>query len=111
MIRFLDLSISDKEERNRLVKAFQSHLDSGMLIIKDVPTLFENKLANICGRKFAVGVNTGTDALVLALRLLDLPSCSKILTSPFSWIASASSIKLAGHCPVFIDVDDTLQMD
>ena len=111
MIRFLDLSISDKDEKNMLLKAFESHLDSGMLIIKDAPTLFEKKLANICERKFAVGVNTGTDALVLAIRLLDLPLESKILTSPFSWIASSSSIKLAGHCPVFIDIDDTLQMD
>ena len=92
MIRFLDLSISDKDEKNMLLKAFESHLDSGMLIIKDAPTLFEKKLANICERKFAVGVNTGTDSLVLAIRLLDLPLESKILTSPFSWIASSSSI-------------------
>ena len=47
----------------------------------------------------------------IALKLLDLPKGSNIITSPFSWIASASSIKLAGHNPIFLDVDEFLQLD
>ena len=111
MIRFLDLAIDEKSEKDRLIQVFNSHLSSGRFITKDEHSEFEKKFADFINRKFCVGVNTGTDALVLALRLLNLPKGSNIITSPFSWVASATSIKLAGYNPIFLDVDEYLQLD
>ena len=63
------------------------------------------------GRRHAVAVKTGTDALVLAIKLLELPMKSYILTTSFSWLATSSAIKLAGHTPLFVDTDEMLNMD
>ena len=111
MIRFLDLSIDDAEEKKLLTAAFVDHLESGQFIAKDTYSEFEKEMSRRINRKHCVGVNSGTDALIIAIKLLNLPKNSKIITSSFSWIASATSIKLAGHEPVFIGIDESLQID
>ena len=63
------------------------------------------------GRNYCVGVKTGTDALTIGIRLLGLDPGKRIVTTPFSWIASTSSIILAGCTPVYADIGDDLQID
>jgi dTDP-4-amino-4,6-dideoxygalactose transaminase len=111
LIKFLDLSVKDPEESKELKDAFAHHLESGRFIISDNGDRFETEFAHLIGRKFCIGINTGTDALTIGLRLLDLPLGSKIITSPFSWVASATSILLAGLTPIFLDIGDDLQLD
>jgi aminotransferase EvaB len=110
-VRFLDLSVRDQDERHELEAVFAEHLISGQFIISDISNSFESVFAKKVGRKYCIGVNSGTDALTIGMRLLNLPINSKVLTSPLSWIASSTSILNAGLLPEFIDIDDSLQID
>jgi dTDP-4-amino-4,6-dideoxygalactose transaminase len=109
--RFLDLHIADGEEKQRLSQAFESHLCSGEFIEGESLKNFEKNFSAIHEKKYCIGVKTGTDALVLALRAMKLPLESKVLTTPFSWIASSTAILLAGLHPIFCGIGDDLNMD
>jgi len=110
-VRFLDLSIRSSEERLLLHECLDKHLTSGRWIIPDSESEFEHSFKSIHSRSFGVGVNSGTQSLQLTLELLDLTPKSKVLTSCFSWLATASSISLAGHIPIFLDTDQYLNID
>jgi len=110
-IRFLDLRITDREEREAIHSVVDAHMSSGRFIISDNGSEFESDFAAAVGRKFCVGVNSGTDALIIGLRLLNLPAGGRVITSPFSWIASSTSIELNELKPLFVDVDRSLQID
>lgn len=111
LIKFLDLSVVSPNEKRDLHSVLDSHLNTGKFILSDEGEDFEFEFSKFHNRLFGVGTNSGTDALVLAIRLLDLPASSEIATSVFSWLASGSAILLAGHRPVFIDVFDNLQVN
>jgi len=110
-IPYLDLSISDEEERNELLKAIERVLKHGRLILGPEVLEIEKKLAEYCGRKYAVGVASGTDALFLALRALNIGIGDEIITNAYSWIATANTIYMAGATPVFADVLSDLTID
>jgi len=75
-------------------------------------TEFENKMADYIGVKYAVAVNSGTSALHLILRALDIKEGDEVITTPFSFIASANSILFDNAKPVFVDIDPvTLNID
>jgi len=110
-IRFLDLSIKDEEEECELSSAFSNHLKSGRFLISDAGETFEEEFATLHNRSFCIGVNTGTDALTIGIRLLGLAPKSYVITTPFSWIASTSCLLLNNLQPLFVDIDDKLQID
>jgi dTDP-4-amino-4,6-dideoxygalactose transaminase len=103
--RFLDLKVVG-DERLDLLRAIESVMDSGMLVMGPSVEEFEVKIANLCQRKFAIGVGSGTDALFTGLRALDLSSEDEIITTSMSWIATANAIVMAGARPVFADVNE-----
>lgn len=111
MKRFLDLHISKSSERDRLLEKFKEHLDSGVFIEGEELLNFEKKFATIHNKQYCVGVKTGTDALVLALKALKLPPGSKVITTPFSWIASSTAILMAGLKPLFCNIGKDLNID
>jgi dTDP-4-amino-4,6-dideoxygalactose transaminase len=80
-------------------------LDSGVYIGGPEVLAFEHELASYLGVRACVGVNSGTDALVIALRALELEPGDEVLVPAFGFIASAEAVSLAGGVPVFVDID------
>ena len=110
-VPFLDLRITDDSERRRLLAAIERVFLHGRLI--NGPELFdlEEQIAEFCGRKYAVGTNSGTDALYLALKCLGIGAGDEVITTSLSWIATANAIALTGALPVFADIRDDLNID
>jgi dTDP-4-amino-4,6-dideoxygalactose transaminase len=72
---------------------------------------FEKRFADFCGTKYALGVANGTDALFLSMKGLGIGSGDEVITAPNSFLASASSIAIAGATPVFADVREDFNLD
>lgn len=66
---------------------------------------FEEKFASYTGKKFAIGVNSCTDALFLALKYFDIKPGDEVITTPMSFIATADAIEYCGAKPIFVDVE------
>lgn len=86
-------------------------LDSGAFILGQEVSDFEQAFAALCGTKHALGVANGTDALFLSLMALGIGKGDEVITAPNSFLASASSIVLAGATPVFADVLNDFNLD
>ena len=72
---------------------------------------FENKFANLIGTKFAVGVNSGTDAIKLSLKVLNVGPGDEVITAANTFVATVGAITEIGAIPVFVDCDDTFCMN
>ena len=110
-VRFLDLSVSDPTHKAQLLEAVDKVLTHGRINLGPELVQFEERLAEFCQKKYAVGVSSGTDALYLALRSLDIGLGDEVITTPMSWIATLNSIVLCGATPVFVDVKDDLNIN
>ncbi|MCW6035921.1 DegT/DnrJ/EryC1/StrS family aminotransferase [Spirulina subsalsa FACHB-351] len=80
-------------------------LRSGRYIGGAAVSHFEQVFAQYTGTEYSVGCNSGTDALYLALRVLNIGTGDEVITSPFTFIATAEVISLLGAKPVFVDID------
>lgn len=110
-IPFVNLAAQHEPLREQLLLAVNDVLQSGQFILSEVVQRFEQQFAALCGVKYAVGVNSGTDALVLALRVLEIGPGDEVITVPNSFVATASSIMLVGATPVFVDVGEDFNID
>lgn len=108
----LDLSRQYAAIRSEIIGAVTRVCDSQHYILGEEVNLFEREFASLCQVREAVGCASGTDALWLALAAEGINSADEVITSPFSFFATASSIVRAGARPVFADVDpETLNLD
>lgn len=99
------LGIDEKEAVSKVI-------DSGMIANGSVVTEFEQKFSSYIGAKHGIATTSGTTALEVAMRALGIGNGDKILTTPFSFIATANSIIYAGAVPVFADVQaNTFNID
>ena len=110
-VRYLDLSVKDRRLKSQLLKAVERVLAHGRVILGPEVGELEDRIALFCGRKFAVGVSSGTAALYTALRALDIGPGDEVITTPLSWIATVNSIVLAGAAPVFVDIGRDLNLN
>ncbi len=110
-IRFLKLEITDLQEKQELLDAMARVLDHGRIVLGPEVETLESRIAQYTGRKFAIGVNSGTDALFIALRALGIGPGHEVITTPLSWIATANAIAMTGATPVFADIGPDLNMD
>lgn len=111
-IPMLDLSDEVEELREALLAACARVLDSTAFILGPEVRAFETAAADYLGAKHAIGVNSGTDALVLGLRALGIGPGDEVITTGFSFFATAESIEMVGARAVFADIDaDTFNID
>jgi dTDP-4-amino-4,6-dideoxygalactose transaminase len=96
----------------KLMTTIEEVLKSGRFILGPETKQFEAEAAECLGVKHAIGVNSGTDALMIGMRTLGVAPGDEVITSPFSFFASAESISCIGAKPVFVDVDlDSMNLD
>lgn len=96
----------------RVRAALDRVLDSGLYIQGDEVRAFETEVARHLGTRHAVGVSSGSDALFMGLSALDVGSGDEVVTTPFSFFATAEAIARTGATPRFVDVDAaTLSLD
>ncbi len=110
-IRFLDLRVHDQEERKAILQAITSVLDHGCVVLGPEVEELERQIADFCGRRHGIGVGSGTDALILALKALGIGPGDEVITTPLSWFGTGSAILLNGATAVLCDVDETLNVD
>ena len=110
-VPYINLGLQYQKDKSEILKKVESVIDSGMFILGDEVSQFEQTFAKICDAKYAVGVANGTDALVLALKSVGVGAGDEVITAANSYLASASSIALAGAKIVFADVRDDFNLD
>jgi dTDP-4-amino-4,6-dideoxygalactose transaminase len=104
-IPMLDLRAEYLEIKNEIDEAVHRVLESGHFILGDEVEAFEHDVASYLGVRHAVGVASGSDALLLALMALRIEPGDKVITTPFSFFATASAVVRLGATPVFSDID------
>jgi dTDP-4-amino-4,6-dideoxygalactose transaminase len=104
-IPILDLTAQYKSIKKEIDTAIARVIDSQHFILGQEVESFESEVAAYCGTKYAVGVASGTDALILALKALGIGPGDEVITTPFTFFATAESVSIVGAKPVFVDVD------
>ncbi len=110
-IPYVNIAAQHRPIKNKLLSAIETVIDRGQFVLGDEVGKFEKRFAELCGVSFAIAVNSGTDALILALRSLKIGPGDEVITVPNSFIASTTCIIMVGATPVFIDVRDDLNMN
>ncbi len=112
MIPIVDLKRQYKQTGEEIEKAVVDVLRSGAYILGPNTKALEQEFSQYLGTKHAIGLNSGTDALHLALRALDIGKGDEVITVAFTFVATTESIEIVGATPVFVDIDpDTFNMD
>lgn len=109
---FLDLTRQYKALKKELDPAIQGVVESGHYIGGPEVEQFEKELARYCGVKYGVGMGSGTDALLACLMAMGIEEGDEVITSPFTFIATAEVICFLKAKPVFVDIEgDTFNLD
>lgn len=108
----LNLAANFQHVREEILAEIAEICDSGHYVLGPKVAAFEEKLAAICGAKYALGVSSGTDALLAALMTLDIGPRDEVIVPTFTFFATAGVVHRVGARPVFVDIDpDTYLMD
>src|SRR5436190_10230444 len=104
-VPFLNLAAQYESLKDELLPAVEKVLAGGHYILGANVAALEQEIAICAGTKFGIGVNSGSDALTLALRALEIGPGDEVITTPFTYIAPAESIHQMGARIVFADID------
>ena len=104
-VPLLDLRAQHATIRDEVVAAMMDVVDSQLFILGAAVERLERSVAELSHTKYAVGCANGTDALLLAMRALDCGRGDEVITTPFTFFATAGTIHNVGATPVFVDID------
>lgn len=111
-VPLLDLKAQYARIRDEIRPAMDAVRDSQYFILGPQVQAFEKNAAEYCGVKHAVGLSSGTDALLAALMALDVKPGDLVITTPFSFFATVGSIVRLGAVPLLVDIDpDTFNLN
>lgn len=105
MIPFLDLKRQNKTLKRQLSRAIKNVFNESMFVGGSAVNRFEKEFARFCAKKYCVGINSGTDALFLALLAYNIGPGDEVITAPNSYFSGAAVITNVGATAVFVDVD------
>ena len=104
-VPLLDLKVQNDALRTEVDAAIKKVLDSNGFILGSEVAELEKSLAAYCQTDYAVGCASGTDALLLALMAYDIGAGDEVITTPYSFFATASSVTRLGAKPIFVDIN------
>ena len=104
-IPLLDLKAQYQSIKSEVDAAIKRVVEAQDFILGEEVRGLEKEVGHYCGTKYGVGVASGTDALILALKALDIGSGDEVITTPFTFFATAESISIVGAKPVFVDIE------
>jgi dTDP-4-amino-4,6-dideoxygalactose transaminase len=111
-MKFFDLTEQYHNLKKEIDSAVQGVMEDSFFIGGEIVKDFEKQIADFCNVKHAISMNSGTDALFLALKTLGIKEGDEVITTPFTFIASAEVITSCGARPVFVDIDlDTFNIN
>ena len=105
-VPLLDLKAQYKTIKDEVLAAIAEVCESQHFALGPAVEKFEQQIAAYCGAPSAVGVSSGTDALLISLMAIDIQPGDEIITTPFTFFATAGSITRRGGRPVFVDVEE-----
>src|SRR5262249_47721307 len=104
-VPYLNLQSQYNAIRSEVLTALEAVCESTRFAQGPVTVEFEKAFADYCGVEHCVSVNSGTSALHLAMRLLNIGPGDEVITAPMTFIATTWAISYAGAKPVFVDID------
>ena len=104
-VPILDLKAQYATIKDQVMRAINEVCESQSFALGPAVAEFEEKIAKYCGSKYAIGVSSGTDALLASLMALEIKGGDEVITTPFTFFSTAGCITRVGAKPVFVDVD------
>lgn len=105
-VSFVDLGVQHKVIQKEINQAIRSVIKRSDFILGEDVRLFEDEFAGFFGKRFAVGVNSGTDALFLGLLSLGIGPGDEVIVPAFTYIATSLAVTLTGARPAFVDINE-----
>ncbi|MEN3000940.1 MAG: DegT/DnrJ/EryC1/StrS family aminotransferase [Armatimonadota bacterium] len=104
-VRMVDLGSQYRRIQAEVEPLLHEVLESGRYVLGKYVAMLEEEIAALCHARYAVGVNSGTDALKLTLRAINIQPGDEVITTPFTFVSTAEVVALLGATPVFVDID------
>ena len=104
-LQMVDVVGQYKKIKPEIDDAIHRVLDSGRFILGEEVARLEHQVVEYLGLKYGVGCASGTDALQVAMMAIDVGPGDEVITSPFTFVATAETIALLGAKPVYVDID------
>src|SRR5512144_2038580 len=111
-VPLLDLTRYDEELKREISRRVEEVFETGRFVLGPANEAFEKAFAAEIGAAHAIGVSSGTDALLVSLMALGVGPGDEVITSPFTFFASAAEVARLNAKPVFVDIEpDTFNLD